>query len=148
MHWWKQHNKPLANTSLRPSTKAIHFSIQSRSFISASWDKEVQKPEHCSRWSLDLGNSRLLASTMSSWHFNFLCKWWKVVAPPQWNVCLYTRLLYMMTSIHPYMRTYRYIYHTPNSYTNKMNQMNQINQMNQLSGSELYGILWKKNASS
>ena len=44
-------------------------------------------------------------------------RWW----PRPSEMFFNTRLLYMMTSIHPYMRAYRYIYHTPNNYTNKMN---------------------------
>ena len=81
----------------------------------------------------------LLASkkTMSSWHF--LCKLWKVVAPPQWNVFL----------IHVcYIWWHRYIHicvHTDISTIHLTTILIKWIQMNQLSGSELYGIVCKKN---
>ena len=149
MHWWKQH-QPL----WYESTKAIPFDpkmIQSPPHETERSKSPSTAPDDRWTWGFweeppDLGNSNLLESkktgllaskkTMSSWHF--LCKLWKVVAPPQWNVFL----------IHVcYIWWHRYIHicvHTDISTIHLTTILIKWIQMNQLSGSELYGIVCKK----
>ena len=118
MHWWKQHQPLLWYIMIhrpRPSLSIKNRSnlrlVRQRGPKARALLQMIAGPGKFQRIGIEKNQAAGIHQRCRHGILMFFAnyeRWWP--RPSEMFFFFNTRLLYMMTSIHPYMRTYRYIY--------------------------------------